>query len=171
MRHILTVIIIGTLLFTAYQLHQLNIKNDYLIETYSDYTIQLKQTELQLIETELTVKHFMDALGIEPIETSAYAPWDNISGICTDGYPDMTATGTKTRVGVLAVDPKTIPYGTKIFIPNYGWGVAEDYCPYYVQKGVKGIDKVVMTYREAINDWPREIRNVLVVEQTFSTAT
>lgn len=45
---------------------------------------------------------------------------------------DTTATGTKVRVGTVAVDPKVIPYGTRMFIVSndgeyiYGIGTAED---------------------------------------------
>ena len=47
---------------------------------------------------------------------------------CLDsrGVDRITALGTKARRGVIAVDPKVIPFRTKIYVPNYGWGVAED---------------------------------------------
>ena len=44
----------------------------------------------------------------------------------------ITSTGTETRVGVVAVDPRFIPYGTRMFIVTkdgkyiYGLGTAED---------------------------------------------
>lgn len=44
----------------------------------------------------------------------------------------VTSTGTTTRVGVVAVDPRVIPYGTRMFIVTkdgkyiYGVGTAED---------------------------------------------
>jgi murein DD-endopeptidase MepM/ murein hydrolase activator NlpD/3D (Asp-Asp-Asp) domain-containing protein len=41
------------------------------------------------------------------------------------GY-GMTATGTKARRGTVAVDPEVIPFGTGMYIPGYGYGVAED---------------------------------------------
>ena len=38
-----------------------------------------------------------------------------------------TATGRKPVVGrTIAVDPKVIPYGSRVFIPGFGWRVAED---------------------------------------------
>jgi uncharacterized protein YabE (DUF348 family) len=37
-----------------------------------------------------------------------------------------TATGTSVRKGTVAVDPRVIPLGTSLYIPGYGYGVAED---------------------------------------------
>ncbi len=37
-----------------------------------------------------------------------------------------TATGTLCRYGVIATDPHFIPLGTKVYIPGYGYAVAED---------------------------------------------
>ena len=37
-----------------------------------------------------------------------------------------TATGTTVRKGTVAVDPRVIPLGTEMYIPGYGYGVAED---------------------------------------------
>ena len=37
-----------------------------------------------------------------------------------------TATGTTVRKGTVAVDPRVIPLGTRMYIPGYGYGVAED---------------------------------------------
>ncbi len=42
------------------------------------------------------------------------------------GMSDYTATGTFCRRGVIATDPNFIPLGTKVFIPGYGYAVAED---------------------------------------------
>ncbi|MDP2670885.1 MAG: 3D domain-containing protein [bacterium] len=42
------------------------------------------------------------------------------------GCNESTALGLKTGFGVVAVDPKVIPLGTKVFIPNYGFAVAGD---------------------------------------------
>lgn len=49
-----------------------------------------------------------------------------------DKYYGITASGTKARVGVVAVDPKVIPLGTKLYIESldgskdYGFCIAED---------------------------------------------
>ena len=41
------------------------------------------------------------------------------------GY-GTTRLGTPLRYGVVAVDPKVIPLGTKLYIEGYGYAVAED---------------------------------------------
>ena len=49
-----------------------------------------------------------------------------------DRYYGITASGTKARVGAVAVDPRVIPLGTKLYIesldgtPDYGFATAED---------------------------------------------
>ncbi len=40
--------------------------------------------------------------------------------------PGHTALGIPVRKGVVAVDPKLIPLGTKLHIPGYGPGIAAD---------------------------------------------
>lgn len=77
----------------------------------------------------------------------------------TTGYThtgSRTATGTWPKRGTLAVDPRVIPFGTRIYIPGYGVGVAED-----TGGAVKGnvIDLFFETREEAIQ-WGR--RNVTV---------
>jgi len=57
---------------------------------------------------------------------TAYAPFDNKSGMCNDGDPTSTATGTYPKHGTLAADPERLPYGTEIYIPGYGLGTVED---------------------------------------------
>lgn len=37
-----------------------------------------------------------------------------------------TSTGVWPKVGTVAVDKSVIPYGTKLYIPGYGFGVAQD---------------------------------------------
>ena len=37
-----------------------------------------------------------------------------------------TASGRYTAPGIIAVDPRVIPLGSKMYVPGYGWGVAAD---------------------------------------------
>ncbi len=46
-------------------------------------------------------------------------------GNCT-GCRGLTYSGTPVKQGVCAVDPKTIPLGTNMYIPGYGFCRAED---------------------------------------------
>ena len=61
----------------------------------------------------------------EEFKTTAYTKTDA-------GCDDITATGTYARVGAVAVDPKVVPYGTRMFIVSndgeyvYGIATAED---------------------------------------------
>ena len=38
----------------------------------------------------------------------------------------VTASGTRTRHGTIAADPKIFKFGTRLFIPGYGTGTVED---------------------------------------------
>lgn len=76
----------------------------------------------------------------------------------------VTATGTTVHVGVVAVDPRVIPLGSRLFIEAakgsfvYGTAVAED-------TGVRGnvIDLYMNTYDDCINFGRRPV-NVYILE-------
>ncbi len=89
---------------------------------------------------------------------TAYAPYDNKSGMCNDGTPDTTATNTKPKFGTLAADPTRIPYGTKLYIPGYGLGIVEDTGSILRNdKNNIRIDVFMETYEEAIKWGKKEI--------------
>lgn len=48
--------------------------------------------------------------------------------VITTGYDQtgLTATGSLAGYGSIAVDPSVFPYGTRFFIPGYGYGTAVD---------------------------------------------
>lgn len=52
---------------------------------------------------------------------TAYTPF-----YCGGSKSGKTATGIKAKKGVVAVDPRVIPLGTKLYIPGYGYAVAAD---------------------------------------------
>lgn len=67
----------------------------------------------------------------------------------------ITATGRKATKGIVAVDPRFIPLGTKLYIPGYGYAIAAD-----TGGAIKGskIDLCFDTYREAIRYGRRKIK-------------
>ena len=89
-------------------------------------------------------------------EITAYAPHDNQSGMCNDGNPNSTATGTYPTSGrTIAVDPRVIEYGTVVYIEGIGERVSEDTGGLIV--GNK-IDLMVDKYREAIRFGRQELK-------------
>lgn len=78
---------------------------------------------------------------------------------------DRTASGTKCRrdpngYSTVAVDPRVIPLGTKLYIEGYGLAIAED-----TGGAIKGnkIDVYFNTYGEMMN-WGRKRVNVYIVK-------
>lgn len=57
------------------------------------------------------------------VVATAYTPGPESNGIYTDGY---TATGMKATYGVVAVDPRVIPLGSRLYVDGYGFAVAAD---------------------------------------------
>ena len=78
------------------------------------------------VATLISMLNFTPTITTQEAIVTAYAPHDNVSGICNDGDPTSTATGTYPKHGTLAADPERLPYGTEIYIPGYGLGTVED---------------------------------------------
>ena len=74
---------------------------------------------------------------------------------------NITSTGTKPRWGVIAVDPNVIPYGTKVYIPQFDQVfVAED-----TGSAIRGnkIDIFMNSKSEALN-WGRRNIDIYVLK-------
>ena len=85
------------------------------------------------------------SLGV--FKLSAYCV-ENYPHICNNGDSSTTATGTVPTAGrTIAVDPKVIPYGSKVIINGHTY-IAED-----CGGAIKGnrIDIVFNTHKEALN--------------------
>jgi len=74
------------------------------------------------------------------------------------GYT-ITSTGHKLRTGIIAVDPRVIKMGSRIHVPGYGWGIADD-------RGgaIKGrhID-VCFSSRHMVGRWGRKKLDLIVI--------
>ena len=75
------------------------------------------------------------------------------------GNSHRTATGTRVRRGVIAVDPSVIPMGTRVYIPGYGEAVAEDKGS--AIRGAK-IDIAFDTHEEAIRFGRQDIEIIIL---------
>lgn len=78
----------------------------------------------------------------------------------------ITATGTEAKIGTIAVDPRVIPLGTKVYVEglngakNYGYATAED-----TGGAIKGdiIDLYFNTHKETVN-WGRQQVKVYIIK-------
>lgn len=57
--------------------------------------------------------------------------WRSLQVYATSYYPSavggsITSTGQQLKKGIIAVNPRYIPYGTVLYVPGYGYGVAAD---------------------------------------------
>lgn len=60
---------------------------------------------------------------IYKMTATAYAPYDNQSGVCNDGNPNSTSTGTKPADGTIVVNPKKIAYHSELIIIGDGGSI------------------------------------------------
>ncbi|HEU4752272.1 MAG TPA: 3D domain-containing protein, partial [Armatimonadota bacterium] len=58
-----------------------------------------------------------------PVVATAYDPGPGSCGKYANG---RTCNGKRAGYGIIAVDPKVIPLGSKIYVPGYGYGIAAD---------------------------------------------
>jgi peptidoglycan DL-endopeptidase CwlO len=97
-------------------------------------TRQLAALEAAAQRVERKSVAIQSRAAVVPAPVAAPAQGRTIT-VSSTGYalPGRTATGMPVGWGVVAVDPSTIPLGTKLTIPGYGEGVAAD-----VGSGVRG---------------------------------
>ena len=87
------------------------------------------------------------------VTATAYSPQD-------PGLGKYTARGHRVSRGIIAVDPRVIPLGTRVYIPGYGEAVADD-----TGGAIKGnrIDIAFDTHREAIN-FGRQTIDIYIID-------
>jgi 3D (Asp-Asp-Asp) domain-containing protein/peptidoglycan hydrolase-like protein with peptidoglycan-binding domain len=86
------------------------------------------------------------------LEATAYTRYD-------EGCTDYTYRGTYLRRGLVAVDPEIIPLGTHLYIPDYGYAVADD-----IGGAIQGhkIDLAMETLAEAFDYGRRRITAYII---------
>jgi 3D (Asp-Asp-Asp) domain-containing protein len=70
----------------------------------------------------------------------------------------QTASGLQAKHGTIAADTNLYPFGTVMYVPDYGWGRVED-----CGSAIKGqtLDVYFRKHREALK-WGRVQRDVMV---------
>ena len=88
------------------------------------------------------------------MEATAYTPFD-------DGQSGLTASGIPARRGVVSVDPRVIPLGTRVYVMGYGPALAAD-----TGGAIKGarIDLCFEDYNEAIRFGRRTVEVYILAE-------
>lgn len=82
-----------------------------------------KWVELDKIEKENIIENTEFTKKIDNLQTKYLGTFE-LTAYC---YGNITATGTTPKVNhTIAVDPRVIPYGSKVHIEGYGDFVAED---------------------------------------------
>jgi len=90
-------------------------------------------------------------LAARTMVATAYEPGPRSCGRSADG---ITATGVPARRGVIAVDPRVIPLGSKVYVEGYGFALAAD-----VGGAIKGnkIDLCYATVSECLQFGRRKV--------------
>ena len=93
------------------------------------------------------------------MEATAYTAYNG------DGWGNQTASGMTTAVGVVAVDPKVIPLGTRLYIEGYGLAVAGD-----TGGAIKGnkIDLFFNTSSECYNFGRQNVKVYVLEDQNIA---
>jgi len=114
---------------------------------------------------DLETKKSPDSKYVEmEVNASAYCSCE----ICCYPYSDgVTSKGVDAKTKGVAVDPKIIPYGSIIEIPNYGTVVADDTGGAMRGKDKNGLAKIDVrfkTHQEALN-WGRQTLKVKIYKE------
>ena len=132
-------------------------------ENITELKVQAAEADLnnvEMIEEEPVRENVVETsygainyTNVMSMEATAYLPTDgNGAGV--------TATGVRATYGVVAVDPRIIPLGSKVYIPGYGVALAAD-----TGGAIKGykIDLCMESYSECMRFGRRNV-TVYVLE-------
>ncbi len=85
----------------------------------------LKEADRELKEE---MKKWLEEWGVTEKEASFYAPLDPsaVENMCFSGNPNITASGAQVEIGTTIAAGAGIPFGTEMYIQNFGWRIVED---------------------------------------------
>ena len=94
------------------EISDLSSQLDVLRNTQEDYETLTEQHEELLAHISTKDSAWKSSKGI----ATAYSPYDDQNGIQSEGLCDRTSIGLTPGPGIIAVDPKRIPYGSTIIV-------------------------------------------------------
>ena len=100
-----------------------------------------------------TSRGFVRYRQVRQVEATAYT-------LAEGSGTGLTSIGIVPYHGIIAVDPDVIPYGTKVYIPGYGFAMAGDCGGAIVGNR---IDLFMTSYSDAI-EWGRQYVNMYILE-------
>ena len=139
---------------------EIQLKSEIEKRQQAEESLQELKVKIEKLEEENKrlldrLESFLDEFSIAEFTVTAYAPFDS-HGLCSDGNPSSTATGTYPTEGrTVAVDPSVIPLGSRLIIEGQGVRVAEDTGG--LIKG-KRVDIMFDSRREALRFGRQEIK-------------
>lgn len=101
---------------------------------------------------EVGISHSIDGMRYSKAinaKVTAYTPFDV-------GCNGITASGTKAGYGTVAVDPRVIPLGSKVYVPGYGVATATD-----TGGAIKG-NRLDVCYNSSSDAFSWGVRNLTV---------
>lgn len=117
------------------------------VRTPLDRIITVGQQALIASRGQFVGKEYLDLVA------TAYSPF------CCAGVDNVTALGVRAGYGVVAVDPKIIPLGSRLYVEGYGYALAADTGSWI--KGLR-IDLGFDTKRQAIRYGRRPVRVYII---------
>ncbi|SHE63249.1 3D (Asp-Asp-Asp) domain-containing protein [Seinonella peptonophila] len=129
----------------------LNLKNGQLVSTGEKRLVKQIEPEPEVVLLGTKEKENGPPEGGQTmtVEATAYTHTGN-----------PTATGVMPKRGTIAVDTKVIPLGTRLYIPGYGYGVAQD-----TGGAIKGhIIDLFMDSEEECQSWGRRTVKIKILD-------
>ena len=90
------------------------------------YIKELTVKDLEIEKLNIYIDELLEEIeGLRTIRAklTAYSPYDNVDGQQAMGDPSKTSIGKDVGKYIVAADPKKLPYGTILEIPD--WGIVE----------------------------------------------
>jgi 3D (Asp-Asp-Asp) domain-containing protein len=89
------------------------------------------QNTVNTVETVITVEKTEKNIRVQPVILSSRSEKNpskvlQMEATAYTHTGHLTYTGTAPQIGTIAVDPKVIPLGTKMYVEGYSYGVAQD---------------------------------------------